>query len=128
MKTIIIGLLIVILSNGCSTNTTSPSVISIVAPNAGEAPDEPTPSDGNNPPNGGGGGGGSGSPNTGGGGVGGTAAGASTPGGSGGSGIVILSIPSIYYSGIVTGSPTVNTINNPGYTILTYTQSGSYLA
>lgn len=46
----------------------------------------------------------------------------------GGAGILVLAIPTIYYSGIKSGSPTVNTTSSPGYTLLTYTQSGSYTA
>ena len=44
--------------------------------------------------------------------------------GAGGSGVVILSIPSSNYTGIVTGSPTVTT--SGGNTIVTFTASGSY--
>jgi hypothetical protein len=49
-----------------------------------------------------------------------------TGGGAGGSGVVILSIPTVNYSGTTTGSPTVTTsgVN----TILTFTGSGSYTA
>ena len=56
----------------------------------------------------------------GGGGGGGTGAVAS---GAGGSGIVILSIPTIKYSGITTGSPTVTT--SGANTIVTYSTVGS---
>ena len=49
-------------------------------------------------------------------------------GGNGGSGVVILSVPTVYYSGNISGSPTINQTNSVGYTILTYTQSGSYTA
>jgi len=66
---------------------------------------------------GGSGGGGSGSANTGGGGGG--------YGGNGGSGIVVLSIPTISYTGTVTGSPTVTTSGSN--TIVKYTSSGSYV-
>ena len=45
-------------------------------------------------------------------------------GGSGGSGVVILRMPTISYSGITTGSPTVTT--NGSDTILKYTGSGTY--
>jgi hypothetical protein len=58
-----------------------------------------------------------GTPNTGGGGAGGY---------SGGSGVVILSVPTAMYSGIVTGSPTVTTYGS--YTIVTFLSSGSYKA
>jgi hypothetical protein len=44
--------------------------------------------------------------------------------GAGGSGVVIISVPSTYYSGTTTGSPTVTTLG--GYTIMTFTASGSY--
>ena len=44
----------------------------------------------------------------------------------GGSGVVILSIPTISYTGTTTGSPTVTTFGSN--TILTYTASGSYTA
>ena len=64
----------------------------------------------------GGGGGGAG---TGGGGV-------IRTGGAGGSGVVILSIPTIDYSGITTGSPTVTTSGSN--TILQFNSSGSYTA
>jgi hypothetical protein len=47
-------------------------------------------------------------------------------GGNGGSGVVILSLPTAFYSGITTGSPTVTTNGND--TILTFTSSGSYTA
>jgi hypothetical protein len=44
----------------------------------------------------------------------------------GGSGVVILSIPTINYTGTITGSPTVTT--SGANTILTFTASGSYTA
>lgn len=44
--------------------------------------------------------------------------------GAGGSGVVILSMPTIYYSGVTTGFPTVST--SGANTILTFTSSGSY--
>ena len=47
-------------------------------------------------------------------------------GGNGGSGVVILSVPTIFYSGTTTGSPTVTTSGSN--TILTFTASGSYTA
>jgi len=47
-------------------------------------------------------------------------------GGAGGSGVVILSIPTAYYSGTTTGSPTVTTSGSN--TILKYTSSGTYTA
>lgn len=66
----------------------------------------------------------SGTPNTGGGGGGGqTSAGTS---GAGGSGVVILSIPTVDYSGVTTGSPAVTTSGSN--TILAFTSSGSYTA
>ena len=87
---------------------------------------------------GGGNGGGTGAPtnaagvsglaNTGGGGGGGSGATSPGAGGNGGSGVVILSVPTVYYSGNISGSPTINQTNSVGYTILTYTQSGSYTA
>ena len=43
----------------------------------------------------------------------------------GGSGIVLLHIPTGNYSGVTTGTPTVDT-TTPGYTTLKYTGSGSY--
>lgn len=69
-----------------------------------------------------------GTANTGGGGGGGSNDGVSIAraGGTGGSGVVILSIPTINYTGITTGSPTVTT--NGLYTILKFTSSGSYTA
>lgn len=63
----------------------------------------------------------SGTANTGSGGGG---AGAGATGGSGGSGVVILSIPTVNYTGITTGSPTVST--SGGNTILIFTANGSY--
>jgi hypothetical protein len=47
-------------------------------------------------------------------------------GGTGGSGVVILSILTIYYSGTTTGSPTITTSGSN--TIMTFTASGSYTA
>lgn len=67
--------------------------------------------------------GGNGTTNTGGGGGGGAPGGG---GGYGGSGIVYLSMPTEYYTGTTTGSPTVTTTG--GYTVLRYTGSGSYTA
>jgi hypothetical protein len=72
---------------------------------------------------GGAGGGGTGTANTGGGGGGGQNGGS---GGTAGSGVVILSIPTAYYSGTTTGSPTVTTSGSN--TILKFTGSGSYTA
>lgn len=46
--------------------------------------------------------------------------------GSGGSGIIIISIPTINYTGITTGSPTV--VINGSNTVLIYNSSGSYTA
>lgn len=68
--------------------------------------------------------GGNGTTNTGGGA--GSGAGASGGGGTGGSGVVILSIPTVSYSGTTTGSPTVTTSGSN--TILKFTGSGSYTA
>ena len=85
-----------------------------------------------NPAAGGNGGGGAGvgtgagvagTANTGGGGGGGSA---NNAGGAGGSGVVILSIPTEYYSGIHTGSPTVTVSGST--TILKFTANGSYTA
>jgi hypothetical protein len=59
-----------------------------------------------------------GSANTGGGGGGGSQ--------SGGSGVVFLSMPTIYYTGVFTGAPTVSTSGSN--TILKYTGSGTYVA
>ena len=74
-----------------------------------------------------GGNGTAGTANTGGGGGGGSF-GVSTAatGGTGGSGVVILSVPSAFYSGITTGSPTVTTSGSN--TIIKFTASGSYTA
>lgn len=47
-------------------------------------------------------------------------------GGNGGSGVVILSMPTVNYSGTTSGSPTVTTSGSN--TILKYTTSGSYTA
>ena len=68
-----------------------------------------------------------GTANTGGGGGGGSNSGSVLrAGGAGGSGVVILSVPTINYTGATTGSPTVTTSGNN--TILTFTASGSYTA
>lgn len=82
---------------------------------------------------GGGAGGSGGSPgtagtaNTGGGGGGGSRlAPNSYAGGAGGSGVVILSVPTMYFTGLVSGSPTITT--NGSNTIIKFTSSGSYLA
>jgi len=64
-----------------------------------------------------------GTANTGGGGGGG---GDITNGGTGGSGVVILSVPTIFYSGTTTGSPTITTSSLN--TIITFTASGTYTA
>jgi hypothetical protein len=76
-----------------------------------------------------GGGGNGGSPgsagtvNTGGGGGGG---GGSQNGGTGGSGVVIISVPTVNYTGTVTGSPTVTT--DGSNKVIKFTTSGSYTA
>lgn len=44
----------------------------------------------------------------------------------GGSGVVIISVPTAYYSGTITGSPTVTTSGSN--TVITFTSSGSYTA
>ena len=67
---------------------------------------------------------GAGSANTGGGGGG--ASNFDSLVGAGGSGVVILSIPTSWYSGTTTGSPTVTTSGLN--TIITFTSSGSYTA
>lgn len=64
----------------------------------------------------------SGIPNTGGGGGGSF----STKSGDGGSGVVILSVPTINYTGNVTGSPVITT--NGSNTLITFLSSGSYTA
>jgi hypothetical protein len=74
--------------------------------------------------NGGAGAGTNGTANTGGGGGGDGNAGVN--GGTGGSGVVIISIPTAFYSGTTTGSPTVTTSGSN--TILKYTGSGTYTA
>jgi hypothetical protein len=76
----------------------------------------------------GGSGGGNGTANLGGGGGGGysDAAGNAYGGGSGGSGVVILSIPTANYTGVITGSPIVTT--SGANTILKYNSSGTYTA
>jgi hypothetical protein len=67
-----------------------------------------------------------GTANTAGGGGGGAGSGAGGNGGAGGSGVVILSVPTVFYSGTTTGSPTVTTSGSN--TILTFTVNGSYTA
>ena len=52
--------------------------------------------------------------------------GTNASGGAGGSGVVILRMPTVKYSGTTTGSPTVTTDGTD--TILTYTSSGTYTA
>jgi hypothetical protein len=47
-------------------------------------------------------------------------------GGNGGSGVVILSVPTVSYSGVTTGSPTVTTSGSN--TVIKFTSSGSYTA
>ena len=64
----------------------------------------------------------SGNPNSGGGG----GAGSSSNGGNGGSGVAILKIPTVDYTGTTSGSPTVTTSGS--YTIIKFTSSGSYTA
>jgi hypothetical protein len=88
---------------------------------------------GGSPGTGGLGGGGSGVLNSNGGagtnGLGGGGAGGSyfvRNGGNGGSGVVILSVATVSYTGVTTGGPTVTT--SGANTILTYTSSGSYTA
>jgi hypothetical protein len=65
-----------------------------------------------------------GTANLGGGGGGGTQLNVGTNGGSGGSGVVILSLPTSRYSGIISGAPTVTTSGSN--TILKFTGSGTY--
>jgi mucin-19 len=50
----------------------------------------------------------------------------SANGGNGGSGVVILSVPTVNYTGVTTGSPTVTTSGSN--TIIKFTSSGSYTA
>jgi len=57
---------------------------------------------------------------------GGTGGGGSSAGGTGSSGVVILAVPTINYTGTTTGSPTVTT--SGANTILKFTSSGSYTA
>ena len=69
---------------------------------------------------------GNGTVNSGGGGGAGGWNGVDTAGGNGGSGVVILSIPTGYYSGVYSGSPVITTY--AGNTILQYLNSGTYTA
>lgn len=64
--------------------------------------------------------------NTGGGGGGAGSAASVFASGAGGSGVVILSVPTSFYTGITTGSPTVTTSGSN--TIIKFTASGSYTA
>ena len=74
-----------------------------------------------------GGNGNAGTANTGGGGGGGSFSGTvAATGGTGGSGVIILSVPTVYYSGTTTGSPTITTSGSN--TIIKFTASGSYTA
>jgi len=57
---------------------------------------------------------------------GGASAGGNTAGGTGSSGVVIIAVPTINYTGTTTGSPTVTT--SGANTILKFTSSGSYTA
>jgi hypothetical protein len=57
---------------------------------------------------------------------GGTGGGGNNAGGTGSSGVVILAVPTINYTGTTTGSPTVTT--SGANTILKFTSSGSYTA
>ena len=67
-----------------------------------------------------------GTANTGGGGGGGSTNGTTAQaGGTGGSGVVILSVPTVNYSGVTTGSPTVTTSGD--FTIITFTANGTYV-
>jgi hypothetical protein len=70
----------------------------------------------------------SGTANTGGGGGASGGGAGTTPvaSGSGGSGVVILSVPTTFYSGNVTGNPTVTTSGSN--TIIKFTSSGTYIA
>ena len=45
-------------------------------------------------------------------------------GGGGGKGIAILKVPTVYYSGTTTGSPTVNTSGD--YKVIIFNDSGTY--
>jgi hypothetical protein len=67
-----------------------------------------------------------GTANTGGGGGGAADSGTYGNGYAGGSGVVIVAVPTVFYSGVTTGSPTVTT--NGAYTVLKFTASGSYTA
>jgi hypothetical protein len=49
-----------------------------------------------------------------------------TTSGAGGSGVVIISVPTVNYTGTTTGSPTVTTSGSN--TILQFNSSGSYTA
>ena len=67
-----------------------------------------------------------GAANTGGGGGGGANNASTSTGGAGGSGVVIISVPTAYYTGTVTGAPTVTTSGSN--TIIKFTVSGTYVA
>jgi hypothetical protein len=67
-----------------------------------------------------------GTANTGGGGGGGGKSGGGATGGAGGKGVVILSVPTSFYSSTTTGSPTVTTSGSN--TIMQFNGSGSYTA
>lgn len=94
----------------------------------GGSSDNPNPPGGGTGGNGGGGAGSYGSAgtagtaNTGGGGGGSI----SSTGGAGGSGVIILSVPTVNYTGTTTGSPTVTT--SGAFTVIKFTSSGTYTA
>ena len=70
--------------------------------------------------------GGAGTVSTGSGGGGGSGTATRGTGGAGGSGVVIISVPTVNYTGIITGSPTVTTSGLN--TIMKFTANGSYTA
>jgi len=123
--------------NGLASSITGSSVTRAGGGGGGGAPNYGTASSSSGGSGGGGSGGaeetdgGAGTVNTGSGGGGGSGNnGGATDhynnGGAGGSGVVVLKIADADYSGVTTGSPTIDTSSVAGYTILIFNGTGTY--